>query len=136
MIDKRYSELIRLKTFDERFEYLKLPGVVGLTTFGYDRFLNQRFYRSLEWRRIRDIVIIRDNGCDLGFPGFEIYSKILIHHMNPINIKDIYEFNNKILDPEFLICVSPETHQAIHYSDKTKLYRLPPERHRGDTKLW
>lgn len=126
----------RLKTFRDRYDYLKLSGGVGIETFGADRYLNQDFYRSKEWRRVRDEVIIRDNGCDLGMPGYEIYDRIYIHHMNPITAEDILDRNEDILNPEFLICVSFDTHNAIHFSDESLLPKLPVERRPGDTKLW
>lgn len=133
---RRYSELESLKTLEERYVYLRLSGSVGKTTFGWDRYFNQRFYHSTEWKSIRDKVIIRDCGCDLGIPGFEINDKILIHHMNPIWIEDLNRKNPDILNPEFLICTSPMTHQAIHYGDKSLLPQVPIIRHPGDTKLW
>lgn len=133
---RRYSELKELKTIEERFDYLKLDGKVGIGSWGWDRYFNQRFYRSSEWKRIRDIVIIRDGGCDLGIPGFEIQDKILIHHINPIWIEDLKSGNSDILDPEFLISTSNLTHQAIHYGDKSLLPQVPIQRTRGDTKLW
>jgi len=133
---KKYSELKQLKTFEERYDYLRLLGAVGKDTFGFDRYLNQSFYHSFEWRRARDLVIIRDNGCDLGISGFEIRDKILIHHMNPIRIEDLKDGNKDVLNPNFLICTSPRTHQAIHYGDKSLLPLLPVERRPGDTSLW
>lgn len=133
---RTYSELIKLKTIQERFRYLKLNGVVGKQTWGWDRYFNQRFYRSSEWKRIRDIVIIRDDGCDLGVDGFEIHDKILIHHMNPIWIDDLKTKNLAVLDPEFLIVTSERTHQAIHYGDESLLPQTPISRRPGDTKLW
>ena len=133
---RRYSELESLKTLEDRYSYLKLNGSVGKTTFGWDRYFNQRFYHSAEWKRVRNIVILRDNGCDLGILGFEIHDKVLIHHMNPIWLEDLNQKNPDILDPEFLICVSPMTHQAIHYGDKSLLPQVPIIRHPGDTKLW
>ncbi len=132
----RYSELVALKTFQERFEYLKLNGKVGLDTFGFDRYLNQAFYRSPEWKRTRDIVIIRDQGCDLGIPGHEIFGKIYIHHMNPIIQSDITEFNPDIFSPEFLICTSFNTHNAIHYGTKDILEVEPIVRTPNDTCPW
>jgi hypothetical protein len=111
-------------------------GTVGKSTFGFDRYINQRFYTSLEWKRIRRQIIVRDNGCDLGVPGFEINDKVLVHHMNPIMVEDLERGQDYILNPEFLICTSFETHQAIHYGDTTKLPQLPIERRPGDTKLW
>lgn len=133
---RSYSELRRLVTIEDRFDYLKLNGVVGKQTWGWDRYFNQRFYCSAEWKRVRDIVIVRDNGCDLGVPGFEIRSKILIHHMNPIWIEDLKHHNPDILDPEFLITTCDRTHQAIHYGDKSLLPQVPISRKQGDTKLW
>lgn len=133
---RRYSDLIRFDTLEERYEYLRLSGTVGKQTFGWDRYFNQRFYHSIEWKRVRDLVIVRDNGCDLGVPGYEINDKVLIHHMNPIWIEDLRRKNQEILDPEFLICVSAMTHQAIHYGDSSLLPQVPIERRPGDTKLW
>lgn len=133
---RQYSILQRFNTIEERFEYLKLNGVVGKQSWGWDRYFNQRFYKSLEWKRVRDLVIIRDNGCDLGIPGFEIHDKILIHHMNPIWIEDLTHGNPDILDPEFLIACSDRTHQAIHYGDRSLLPEVPILRTQGDTKLW
>lgn len=133
---KTYSDLIRMSSFNERFDYLALNGVVGHSTFGADRYLNQNFYRSRDWRRARNEVIIRDNGCDLGIPGREIYDKIYVHHMNPVTIEDIEEYYDWLLDPEFLICTSFNTHQGITFGDKNHLIRLPRERTKGDTKLW
>lgn len=133
---RRYSELKKLTTIEERFEYLKLMGVVGKQTWGWDRYFNQRFYYSTEWKRVRDLVIIRDEGCDLGIPGFEVHSKILIHHMNPIWIDDLKNRNLDILDPEYLITTSHRTHQAIHYGDESLLPKPPVVRRPGDTRLW
>ncbi len=133
---RTYSELIQLPTFLERFYYLRLGGVVGQDTFGWDRYMNQQFYRSKEWNRIRDLVIIRDNGCDLGIPGREIYSKVYIHHMNPIEKKDLLEESEYLMNPEYLICVSYDTHNAIHYGDESLLMLDPVSRQAGDTKLW
>jgi len=135
-MNRRYSELSQFKTIDDRYDYLKLMGTVGKQTFGWDRHFNQKFYHSIEWKRVRDFVIVRDDGCDLGIPGFEIRDKILIHHMNPIWIEDLSKHNLDILDPEFLIVTSNRTHQAIHYGDKTLLPRVPIIRRPGDTKLW
>ena len=131
-----YKELSRLKTFEERYDYLKLSGVVGESTFGYDRYLNQILYNSPRWRKVRDIVIVRDNGCDLGVEGYEINDKIIIHHMNPITVEDIEEENDDIFNPEFLISSSDRTHKAIHYGDKNLLPQLPIERRPGDTCPW
>ena len=133
---RTYSDLKDLKTLEERYRYLKLTGSVGKQTFGWDRYFNQRFYHSLEWRRVRDRVIVRDDGRDLGIRGFEIEGQILIHHMNPIWVDDLRKKNPDILNPEFLICVSPRTHQAIHYGDESLLPQVPVIRHPGDTKLW
>lgn len=133
---KTYSELIQLPTFEERFRYLQLSNKVGEETFGFDRYLNQKFYRSVEWRRIRDQVIFRDNGCDLGIEGREIYGKVLIHHMNPITEKDIVHMTDALLNPEYLICVTHETHNAIHYGDEKLLMRDPIVRFKNDTCPW
>lgn len=134
---KTYSELSKLKTFMERFEYLKLGGRIGETTFGSKRYLNQVFYRSDEWKHIRDEVIIRDDGCDLGVPGMDIGGRIYIHHLNPITLEDIYKRRPWIMDPDNLICVSMRTHEAIHYGDARLLMEaFPAERSPGDTRLW
>lgn len=133
---RQYSYLIDLKTIEERFEYLKLSGKVGSDTFGYDRYLNQKFYKSKEWRDIRHHVIIRDQGCDLGILGFEISKNICIHHMNPIEIEDFTKGSPDIFDPEFLICTSFRTHQAIHYGNKSLLPKLHVKRTPKDTNLW
>ena len=133
---KRYSELILLPTFEERYKYLQLNGVIGDETFGFDRYINQMFYRSQEWRQVRDYVIVRDNGCDLGIEGHEIRGKILIHHMNPIGIKDIQQVNEFLLDPEYLITTMLSTHNAIHYGDESLLVTDPIERSKNDTCPW
>ena len=133
---RTYSELIQIPTYKERFEYLSLDGQVGRDTFGYDRYLNQIFYRSQKWKSIRDRIIIRDNGCDLAMEGYDIYSKIIIHHMNPITIKDIELESDYLMDPEFLICVTHNTHNAIHYSDSNLLITAPIERTKNDTCPW
>ena len=133
---RTYSELITLPTFEERYKYLQLSGFVGEETFGFDRYLNQNFYRSQEWKRIRDLVIIRDNGCDLGIEDREIFGKIIIHHMNPINIKDIRDVSDYLLNPEYLICTTHQTHNAIHYGDDNLLVKGPIERSPNDTCLW
>lgn len=133
---KTYSELIQMPTFEERFQYLKLSGAVGKETFGFDRYLNQNFYRSAAWKRVRDQVIVRDNGCDLGIDDRIIYGKILIHHMNPINDRDILDLTDILLNPEYLICVSHLTHNAIHYSDESLLPREPIVRFKNDTCPW
>lgn len=136
MIIRTYSELIQIPTFEERFRYLQLKGVVGRDTFGFDRYMNQVFYRSQRWKEVRDAVIIRDNGCDLGIPGREIYGKITIHHMNPIRLSDIENESAYLLNPEYLICVTHNTHNAIHYGDENLLVKLPVERRRNDTCPW
>lgn len=134
---RTYSELVKLNTFEERFMYLRLDGVVGIDTFGFDRYLNQHFYKTPEWKRTRDIVIMRDNGCDLGIDEEIIFGKIIIHHINPISIDDIKLSKDYILDPEFLICTSLKTHNAIHYSDDSILYnRQPVIRKPNDTIPW
>ena len=133
---RRYSELRHIPTFEERFDYLKLNGSVGRETFGFDRYINQRFYTSKEWRDIRHHVIARDLGLDLGAEGYEINSRILIHHMNPIVVDDILHKNDDILDPEFLITTCHNTHNAIHYGDSSLLPKPLVERSRGDTRLW
>ena len=123
---RTYSELMLLSTFEERFEYLKLSGSVGEETFGFDRWLNQVFYKSREWLSVRDAVIIRDNGCDLGIPGREIFGKILVHHMNPIRKEDIVNHSEILLNPEYLITTIKNTHDAIHYSDEKLLASREP----------
>jgi hypothetical protein len=133
---RTYSELRRLDTFEDRYEYLKLGGSVGYSTFGFDRHLNQSFYNSSEWRSVRQFVIIRDNGCDLGVPGYEINGALLIHHINPMNVDDIISHEEWILEPEYLITTTQATHNAIHYGDKSLLARPFVERKPGDTKLW
>lgn len=133
---KRYSELIQLPTFEERYEYLRLNGEVGKDTFGFDRYLNQNFYRSAEWKRVRDQVIVRDNGCDLGIEDRMIHGKILIHHMNPINENDILQHSDFLLNPEYLISVTHATHNAIHYGDSEKLMKGPIIRTPNDTCPW
>ena len=133
---KTYSELILLPTFEERFRYLQLNGSVGKETFGFDRYLNQNFYRSAEWKRVRDKVIIRDNGCDLGIEDRLIYGNVLIHHMNPINDKDIYNLTDILLNPEYLICASHNTHNAIHYGNEELLVKAPIVRTKNDTCPW
>lgn len=135
MTIKRYPELIELKTFEDRFNYLKLNGEVGVDTFGFDRYLNQKFYKSRQWLSIRDEVIVRDNGCDLGVIGYDIYGKVIIHHMNPITIDDIKHNSDFLINPEFLICTTFDTHQAIHYGDDLKRAN-PVERTKNDTCPW
>lgn len=133
---RTYSELIKLPTFKERFEYLSLKGCVGKETFGWERYINQAFYRSKEWKDVRNFVIVRDCGCDLGISGREIPDRILIHHMNPILPKDIVLSNDFILDPEYLICTSHNTHEAIHYGSEDLLISEPVERTPNDTCPW
>lgn len=135
-MNRTYSELNRFSTFEDRFEYLKLPGSVGVETFGFDRHLNQSFYKSFEWRQVREYVIIRDNGCDLGVFGYEIHSKLLIHHINPMASDDIIHGEDWITDPEYLITTTHNTHNAIHYGDKSLLRISNTKRVPGDTKLW
>ena len=134
---KSYSELSQLETFEERFEYLRLDSIVGKDTFGFDRIFNQKFYRSEEWKQVRDFVIVRDNGCDLGIEGHEIFgNRIIIHHMNPISIDDIRHSTRNLLDPEYLITTIHRTHNAIHYGDEDQLIKAPIERVRNDTCPW
>ena len=133
---RTYSELILLPTFEERYEYLRLDGRVGEETFGFDRWLNQTFYKSEEWLSMRDKIIVRDNGCDLGIPGRDIYSRILIHHMNPITKEDILRRSDILLNPEYLICVTPNTHRAIHYGNSNLLIKDLIERRPNDTCPW
>lgn len=133
---RTYSELIKLPTFKERFEYLSLKGRVGKETFGWERYINQAFYRSKEWKDVRNFVIVRDCGCDLGIPGREIPDRILIHHMNPILPKDIVLSNDFILDPEYLICTTHNTHEAMHYGSEDLLISEPVERIPNDTCPW
>ena len=136
MTIRTYSELIRFPTFKERFRYLQLQSIVGKETFGFDRYLNQAFYRSDEWKRIRNMVIVRDNGNDLAFNGHEIYGRIIVHHLNPVTVDDIVNRTKFLLDPEYLVCVTPETHNAIHYGDESQLIAMPPQRKPGDTCPW
>ena len=133
---RTYSELRHLETFEERYRYLRLEGHLGTTTFGFDRWINQRFYKSSEWRSARNQVIVRDNGCDLGVPGFEIHSGLIVHHMNPMALDDLEHGNDWIIDPNFLITTSLQTHNAIHYGDESQLPRGPVVREPGDTRLW
>lgn len=133
---RTYSELIQLPTFEERFRYLQLNGQVGEDTFGFDRYINQRFYRSKEWLQVRDYVIVRDKGCDLGVEGYEIYGRILIHHLNPISLRDITELSDFLLNPEYLISTTHLTHNAIHYGDESILMIAPIERSKNDTCPW
>lgn len=136
MMIRRYSELARLGTFEERYEYLRLRGQVGDATFGYDRWMNQDFYASREWRQIRHHVIARDSACDLGVEGYEIFDRVYIHHMNPITSEDLKRGNPDIIDPEYLISCTHKTHNAIHYGAERHLPRQFVERRPGDTQLW
>ena len=137
MTIRTYSELSKLQTFEERFKYLQLAdGRVGEDTFGFDRYLNQQFYRTREWKRLRDELIIRDNGCDLGVDGYDIHSRVIIHHMNPITKDDILNQTDYLMNPEFLICTTHNTHNAIHYSDESLLILDPIERTMNDTCPW
>lgn len=131
-----YTELSKLKNFEERFRYLQLSGKVGAETFGFDRYVNQKFYKSAEWKKVRDKVILRDNGYDLGVEGHDIFGRILIHHMNPIAVTDIEHRTEILLNPEYLICVSHMTHNAIHYGDESLLIQAPKERKPNDTCPW
>lgn len=133
---RTYSELIRNKTFEERFEYLRLDGAVGVETFGSERYLNQRFYQSREWRSVRDHVITRDLACDLGIEDREIFGRIHIHHINPITVSDIQIASKFLLEPEFLICTTHETHNAITYGDARLLVTIPVQRQPNDTCPW
>jgi len=133
---RSYSELRRFDTFDERFDYLVLGGEVGHSTFGFDRYINQRFYRSAEWKSVRNHVIVRDEGCDLGIEGFEINHGILIHHINPMTADDISHAEEWILDPEYLITTTANTHNAIHYGSENLLPKIVTERSPNDTRLW
>lgn len=134
---RTYTELTKLKTFKERYEYLKLSSIVGEDTFGYDRYLNQQFYKSIAWKRVRDQVIIRDNGCDLGIDDRYINSRIYVHHMNPITKSDIINLTEYLLNPEYLICVSKNTHDAIHYGSEELLYtNHMVDRRPNDTCPW
>lgn len=133
---KTFSELIEIPTFEERFEYLKLGGFVGEETFGFDRYLNQNFYRSYEWRQLRNQIIIRDNGCDLACEDRDIFRRVIIHHMNPISTDDLIHNSDFLMNPEYLICTTKQTHDAIHYGNKDSLILTPRERTPGDTILW
>ena len=136
MTIRTYSELITIPTFEERYKYLKIGGKVGEETFGFERYLNQEFYKSREWQSIRRQVIVRDLGCDLGIEDREIHGKIIVHHMNPITIDDIIEASDFLLNPEYLICTLKSTHDAIHYGDESLLIKAPVERTKNDTCPW
>jgi len=133
---RTYSELITFNTFEDRFNYLNLKGIVGEETFGFDRWLNQRFYNSKEWQSIRDYVIVRDQGCDLAMEGYDIGGKVYVHHMNPIDQKDLVRISDILIDPEYLVCVSHNTHNAIHYGDISLIVTAPIERRPNDTCPW
>jgi len=133
---RTYSELSTITSFKDRFRYLKLDGAVGEATFGFDRYLNQLFYRSQRWRKIRDEVIVRDCGCDLGIEGYEIYKYAMIHHMNPITARDIQDESEYLLNPEYLITTTQQTHNAIHYGNEDLLPTMPVERTQNDTCPW
>lgn len=133
---RTYSELIKRGTLEERYDYLALTGTVGHSTFGFDRYINQAFYTSSEWKRVRNYVIARDNGCDLGLEGYEIHWKPVIHHMNPMVVGDFTHGNDDILDPEYLITTTHRTHNAIHFGQKSLLFQPIVARRRNDTKLW
>lgn len=133
---RSYGELRQLHTFEERFDYLKLRGEVGEVTFGFDRWMNQQFYRSREWKLVRNEVIARDLGTDLGIEGYDIFDRILIHHMNPMTMEDMEDSNPNNLDSDFLITTTHQTHNAIHYGDANLLARPLVERHHGDTRMW
>ena len=136
MISRSYSELVKLQTFSERYNYLRLVGQVGSTTFGFDRYLNQSFYTSRDWRQVRHAVIARDAGCDLGLEGYEIFDRVYVHHMNPLTKKQVLAADENMFNLEYLISCTLNTHNAIHYGDPNSLARLPPERRPGDTTLW
>jgi hypothetical protein len=135
-IHRSYRELIRIPTFEERYNYLKLTGVVGGATFGFDRHLNQMLYRSNRWRTLRNQIIVRDNGCDLACEGYEINDQIVIHHINPLSAEDIENGSDLVFDPNGLVCTSHRTHMAIHYGDSRQLPQPLVERRPGDTTLW
>lgn len=133
---RSYRELRAYSTLEERFNYLSLRGVVGNQTFGFDRWINQTFYRSREWKQVRHEVIVRDNGCDLGVEGYDIHDRVIIHHMNPMTPEEIEQGSESILNPAFLISTTLQTHNAIHYGDASLLPRVRIDRAAGDTKLW
>lgn len=135
-IIKTYSDLIKIPTFEERYEYLRLGGAVGRETFGYDRYLNQRFYKSKEWLSLRDKIIVRDHGCDLAVDGYDIYGKIIVHHLNPILIGDIQDNTEILMNPEYLITTTLLTHNAIHFGTSDLLPKEPITRYKNDTCPW
>lgn len=133
---RTYSELRRFDTFEERYEYLRLGGGVGESTFGFDRYINQAFYRSALWKQVRNQVIVRDNGCDLGIPDRPINGGLLVHHINPMSVDDLIHHEEWVLNPEYLITTTHDTHNAIHYGDQSLLKKPFTPRQMGDTKLW
>lgn len=133
---KTYSELITIPTFEERFEYLKLDGIVGQETFGYDRYLNQILYNAYKWRRFRRDIIVRDNGCDLAHPDYELNDLIIVHHINPVTVDDIINQDPRVFDPENVVSCADMTHKAVHYGDKSLLLLPPPVRFKNDTCPW
>jgi len=135
-MSKTYSELLLIPTFEDRYSYLKLQGIVGANTFGFDRYINQMFYKSSEWQSLRNEIILRDNGCDLGIIDREIYGPIYIHHMNPLSIDDITTNSKYLLNPEYLICTTQSTHNAIHYGNISSLVFMPKERKPNDVCPW
>lgn len=135
-IIRTYSELIALSTFEERYKYLKLDGVAFNDTFGFDRIFNQKFYKSIQWKQLRHRIIVRDKACDLAFEGRDLYNHIIIHHMNPITLYDITNITDYLMNPEYLVCVSHQTHNAIHYGDENQLLKDPIVRTMNDTCPW
>lgn len=133
---RRYSELCQLHTFEDRYDYLRIGGMVGRDTFGFDRYINQAFYASREWKQVRQEVIVRDNGCDLAMPGYEINGMVLVHHLNPMSAENIEHSDEWILNPEYLITTTKDTHNAIHYGDASLLSKPFTPRRPGDTQLW
>jgi hypothetical protein len=136
MLIKTYTKLSRYNNFEDRYNYLRIGGAIGAMTFGHSRYLNQSFYTSALWRALRNDVIIRDDGCDLGVPGYQIFDRIIVHHMNPVTEEDVVEHSDFLLNPDFLICTSRDTHNAIHFGDSSLLPELPIERFRNDTSPW
>jgi hypothetical protein len=133
---RTYTDMVQFDTLEDRFEYLALRSSVGMATFGFDRWLNQQFYSSRIWKQVRNKVIVRDEGCDLGVDGYEIHSRVIIHHMNPIDAQQLVDGDESVFDPEFLICTTHNTHNAIHYGDRSLLPKEHKPRRMGDTKLW
>ena len=133
---RSYTELRRIENFEDRYHYLALKESVGKSTFGFDRYINQKFYTSKQWRDLRHNIIARDNGCDLGVDGYEIHNRLIIHHMNPMSFDDISRGDSNILDPRFLITTTLRTHNAIHFGDERLLPKVFVERSANDTNLW